>query len=58
MLIYLIDNSRLHIKNVLSELSKCMDGATLAACKEMLKVIRFVLDTKLFFLKMEPKKDE
>ena len=31
-----------------------MDGANLAACKEMLRVIKFVLDTKLFCLKLNP----
>jgi hypothetical protein len=35
-----------------------MDGATLVVCKEMLRVIRFVIDTKWFCLKMEPKKIE
>jgi hypothetical protein len=57
-LLYLIKHSRPDIANVVRELSKCMDGATLAASREMLRVIRFILDTKLFFLKMEPKKDE
>jgi hypothetical protein len=40
------------------ELSKCIDGTALAAYKETLRIIRFVLDTQLFCLKMEPKKDE
>jgi hypothetical protein len=35
-----------------------MDDATLAAYKETLRVIRLVLDTQLYCLKMEPKKDE
>jgi hypothetical protein len=35
-----------------------MYGATLVAFMEMLRVIRFVPDTQLFCLKMEPKKDE
>jgi hypothetical protein len=35
-----------------------MDGATLVVCKQMLRVIRFVIDTKWFCLKMEPKKIE
>jgi hypothetical protein len=43
---------------VVRELAKYMDGAPLEVCKEMLRVIRFVLDTKLFFLKMESMKDE
>ena len=35
MLLYLIKHSRPDIANVVRELSKCMDGATLAAYKEM-----------------------
>jgi hypothetical protein len=35
-----------------------MDGAILAANKKMLGFIRFVFDTELFCLKMEPKKDK
>ena len=56
--LYSIKHSRPDIGNVVRELSKYMDVATLAAYKEMLRVIRFVLDTKLFYLKAEPKKDE
>jgi hypothetical protein len=58
MLLYLIKHSRADISNVVRELSRCMDGATLAAYKEMLRVIRFVFDTQLFCLEMDPKKDE
>jgi hypothetical protein len=36
------------------ELSKYMDGANLAAYKEMLRVIKFVLDRKDYFLKLNP----
>jgi hypothetical protein len=46
MLLYLIKYSRPDIANVVRELSKCMDEANLAAYKEMLRVIKFVLDTK------------
>jgi hypothetical protein len=35
-----------------------MDGATLVVCKEILRVIRFVLDTQWLCLKMVPKKIE
>jgi hypothetical protein len=58
MLLYLIKHSRPDLANVVRELSKCMDGATLAAYKEMLRVIKFVLDTKSFCLKIEPKIEE
>jgi hypothetical protein len=58
MLIYLIKHSRPNIATVVRELAKCMNGATLATYKEMFRVIRFVPDTQLFCLKMEPEKDE
>jgi hypothetical protein len=52
MLLYLIKYSRPDLANVVRELSKCMDGANLAAYKEMLRVIKFVLDTKDYCLKL------
>jgi hypothetical protein len=36
MLLYLIQNSKADITNVVRELAKCMDGATLEVFKEML----------------------
>ena len=54
MLLYLIKYSRPDIANVVRELSKCMDGVNLAAYKEMLRVIKFVLDTKEYCLKLAP----
>jgi hypothetical protein len=51
MLLCLIKHSRQDIANVVRELAKCMDGATLSAYKKILSVIRFVLDTQLFCLK-------
>jgi hypothetical protein len=41
MLLYLIKNLRPDIANMVRELSKCIDGATLAAYKAMLRIIRF-----------------
>ena len=55
MLLYLIKYSRPDLANVVRELSKCMDGASLAAYREMQRVIKFVLDTKLYCLKLQPK---
>ena len=50
MLLYLIKYSRPDLANVIRELSKCMDdGASLAAYREVQRVIKFVLDTKLYF---------
>jgi hypothetical protein len=42
--------------NFFKRAAKCIDGATLAAHKEMLRVIRFVLDTQLFCLKINQRK--
>jgi hypothetical protein len=55
MLLYLVKHSRPDIANVVRELSKMMDGATPAAFKELKRVIKFVLDTRTFGLKIEPK---
>ena len=54
MLLYLVKHSRPDISNGVRELTKCMDGATLAAYREMLRVIKYVLDTKQWGLKLEP----
>jgi hypothetical protein len=54
MLLYLIEYSRPDLANVVRELSKCMDGANLAAYKEMLRVVKFVLDTEDYCLKLNP----
>jgi hypothetical protein len=58
ILLYRIKYSRSEVPNVVQKLAKCMDGVTLAVYKEMLRVIRLILDTQWAFLKMEPKKDE
>jgi hypothetical protein len=58
VILYHIKHSIPDIGNLVKYLPKCMDGAILAAYKEMLRVIRFVLDNQLFCQKMEPKKDE
>jgi hypothetical protein len=54
ILLCLIKYSRPELANVVREFSKCMDGASLAAYKEMQRVIKFVLDTKLYCLKLQP----
>ena len=55
MVLYLIKYSRPDLANPVRELAKCMDKAHPAAWKELLRVIKFVLDTKTKGLKMEPK---
>jgi hypothetical protein len=54
MLLYLIKYSRTDSANMVREFSKYMDGANLAAYKEMLRVVKFVLDTKDYCLKLSP----
>jgi hypothetical protein len=54
MLLNLKKYSRPDIANVVCELSKCMDEANLAAYKEMLRLIKFVLDSKEYCLKLLP----
>ena len=58
MLLFLVKNLFTDIANVIRELSKCADGATSGAYKELMHVIKFVLDTKNHALKIEPKMDE
>jgi hypothetical protein len=52
MLLHLIKYSRPDLANVVRELSKCMDVASLTAYKEMQIVIKFVLDTKMHCVKV------
>jgi len=54
MLLYLVKHSRPDIANAVRELSKNMSGATEASFKEMKRVIKFVLDTKNYGLKVQP----
>jgi hypothetical protein len=55
MLLYLIKYLRSDLANVVREVSKCMDGASLASYEDMQRVIKFVLDTKLHSLKLQPR---
>jgi hypothetical protein len=55
MLLYLTKYSRPDISNIVQELSECMDSATWGAYNEPLRVIKFVIDTKIFGLKVQPK---
>jgi Reverse transcriptase (RNA-dependent DNA polymerase) len=54
MLLFLIKYLRPDLANIVRELSKCMDAASHAAYKEMLRVMKFVVDTKQYCLKMRP----
>lgn len=44
MLLYLL-KSRPDLSNAIRELTKCLDGAAPATYKEMLRVVKFALDT-------------
>ena len=54
MLLWLVKHSRPDIANAVRELTKVLDGASAAAMKEMLRTIKYVLDTKNYALKMKP----
>ena len=54
MLLFLVKHTRPDLSNPTRELSKNMDGATPAAMKELLRVIKFAIDTKDYGLKIEP----
>ena len=53
-LLYLTKHSRPDITNPVMELSKSMDGASVAQVTEMYRVIHFVLETKILGLRMVP----
>jgi len=53
MLLYML-KSRPDLGNPVRELTKCVQGAHPAAYKEMQRVIKFLLDTKHYGLKIEP----
>jgi hypothetical protein len=55
MLLFLTKHSRTDICNIVKELSNCMDRATMGTYLEMLRVVKFVIDTKNFCLKIRPK---
>ena len=57
MLLYLVKHSRPDIANSVRELSKVLDGSTSHSFKEMLRVIKYVLDTKNLGLKIFPNLD-
>jgi len=53
-LLYLLKYSRLYLANLLCELSKALDEASQGIFKELKRVIKFVLDTAGYGLKIEP----
>lgn len=54
MLLYLVKYSRPDIANAVRELTKALDAPSPAAYKEMLRVIKYTIDTKDLALKIQP----
>ena len=54
MLLYMVKHLCSNLINITKELSKAKNGANSAAYKELLHVIKYVLDTKNLGLKIEP----
>jgi len=57
-LLYLVKHSRPDIANATRELSKTMDKASKAGLKELKRVLKFVMDTEDYGLKIEPTIDD
>ena len=55
-MLYLVKHSGPDIANVVRELSKVLDCASDASMKELLRIIKYVLDTKNYGLKIAPVK--
>ena len=58
LLLYLVKFSRLDLSNAVRELSKVMDGATPAHMKNLMRAIKYVLDTRERVLHFEVKDQE
>jgi hypothetical protein len=57
MLLHLTKYARPDLCNLARQLSKCMDKATMGSYLEMLRFVKFVIDTKTFCLQIRPKID-
>jgi hypothetical protein len=57
MLLYLMKYSQSGLHKNFRKLSKSMDKKTMWTYLEMLRVVKFVIDTKTFCLKIRPKKN-
>jgi hypothetical protein len=53
MIMYLVKHSRPDIANVTRELTKVLDGATEAHWKALMRIIKYVFDTKMHSLKLK-----
>jgi Reverse transcriptase (RNA-dependent DNA polymerase) len=54
MLLFLVKHSRQDLANSVRELTKVLDGATLDYWKGMVRVINYVLGTRIYALKLKP----
>ena len=54
MLLYLVKHSRPNMANVTRELSKANDGANPTVYKELLRMIKYILETENLGLRLEP----
>jgi hypothetical protein len=54
MILYLIKHSIPDLSNIIREFSMCMDGENLETYKEVIRLIRLVLDTRDTCLKLNP----
>jgi hypothetical protein len=54
MLMYFFKHSRPDIGNATRELTKVLDGATETHWKAMMRIIKYVFDTKMRSLKLKP----
>ena len=54
MLLYLVKHSRPDIANAVRKCTKVLDGASTYAYREMLQIIKYVLDTKDYGLRIDP----
>jgi hypothetical protein len=54
MLLYLVKHSSPDISNAVRELTKVLDGATPIQWKAMLRVIKYVIDTKMLAINLKP----
>jgi hypothetical protein len=58
ILLYLVKHSRPDISNLVRELSNVADGATEAHFKELLRTVKYVIDTEHLGLLLQPKFNE
>ena len=56
MIIYLVKHTWTNIENAVHELSKDLDRTIPAACKQLMQMLKYLIDTKNLDLNFEPEK--